>query len=40
MKRRRNYLASLRSFIESDEEAGTGRADVRTQLTLFTSLSP
>jgi hypothetical protein len=34
VKRRRSDLATLSGFIESDEEAGTGRTDVRTQLTL------
>jgi 1,4-dihydroxy-2-naphthoyl-CoA hydrolase len=32
VKRRRSYSASLSGFIESDEEAGTRRADVRTRL--------
>jgi hypothetical protein len=34
VKRRRSDLAALSGFIESDEEAGTGRTDVRAQLTL------
>jgi hypothetical protein len=34
VKRRRSDLAALSGFIESDEEAGTGRTNVRTQLTL------
>jgi hypothetical protein len=34
VKRRRSDLATPSGFIESDEEAGTGRSDVRTQLTL------
>jgi hypothetical protein len=31
VKRRRSYSASLSGFIESDEEAGARRADVRTR---------
>jgi hypothetical protein len=34
VKRRRSDLATLSGLIESDDEAGTGRTDVRMQLTL------